>query len=439
MNRLRNLQIVVPTTASLFVAATCLLRKNGGSSNWASASSNDVNPADDDGGAEWSPNHVLATSMKKQQQQQQQQQQQPSPKLVFLGTGSSTGCPNPLCTMMFQQLDRSVRFNPEQEGLRKAIEPRCQVSKLAIQGNPHDNKNYRNNPSFLIQYPDEQGTMKHVIIDTGKTFREGALRWFPRLGISSIDAIVLTHHHMDAAAGLDDVRGFQRLSFPPPPPPQPQATARTSSAKNARPQYHRIPVPVHLSPFCYSDLQERFPWLLPKPKRDDTNDSVTMPNTINGRPIVQRDVASFQVHLFRDYQPFVVEGGLTITPLPVWHGDDLISHGFAFTVQHGTNSCHVVYLSDISRMIPETMDFIRNQLPPTDILVVDALLWHYENPVHYSFDQAMALQQQIKPRQTYLVGMNCDNFLPHDEMNAWLRSNDHPHVQMAHDGLVIEL
>ena len=154
----------------------------------------------------------------------------------------------------------------------------------------------------------------------------------------------------------EDFNAF--LSFPRPPPPQPQATARTSSA-----EMHSLSTTAFLfpftSPFCYSDLQERFPWLLPKPKRDDSNDSVTMPNTINGRPIVQRDVASFQVHVFRDYQPFVVEGALTITPLPVWHGDDLISHGFAFTVQHGTKSCREVYLSDI-HCIWKTLEFGRS-------------------------------------------------------------------------------
>ena len=100
----------------------------------------------------------------------------------------------------------------------------------------------------MIQYPDEQGATKHVIIDTGKTFREGALRWLPRLGISSIDAIVLTHHYMDAAAGIDDVRGFQRLPFL----SSTAAAATTGNSKdvirrNAQPQYHRIPVPVHLS------------------------------------------------------------------------------------------------------------------------------------------------------------------------------------------------
>ena len=55
----------------------------------------------------------------------------------------------------------------------------------------------------------------HVIMDVGKTFQEGALRWLPVHGIRSLDAIVLTRLHTDAAgAGSDDVRGFSRGCCP---------------------------------------------------------------------------------------------------------------------------------------------------------------------------------------------------------------------------------
>ncbi|CAN0515798.1 unnamed protein product, partial [Ectocarpus sp. 12 AP-2014] len=51
--------------------------------------------------------------------------------------------------------------------------------------------------------------VKHVQIDTGKTWREGAIRWFPRHGVRGLDGIVLTHDHADAMLGLDDVRSIQ--------------------------------------------------------------------------------------------------------------------------------------------------------------------------------------------------------------------------------------
>jgi phosphoribosyl 1,2-cyclic phosphodiesterase len=347
------------------------------------------------------------------------------PKLIFLGSGSSTGCPKPICTMVFEQDIEGL--TPEQKSFRSQLAPTCKVSNLAIQGDPKNNKDYRNNPSFLIHHYEENGkatnTAKNVIIDVGKTFREGALRWFPHHQIYSLDAIVLTHHHMDAAAGLDDVRGFQKV----------EGMDRLLRKDDISGRPKRISIPLYLSRFCYADLSERFPWLLPK------SNIPYLPTNTDSSVVVKRDVASFDVHCFDDLRPFDAIG-LDIIPLPILHGEDLISHGFAFSVR-GKNGkkTNVVYLSDISRMIPETMEFIQQKLPPTDILIVDALLWHKENPVHFSLDQAMELKDKIQPkRMTYLVGMNCDSFLPHDEMNKLLEET-FGSVRLAHDGLSIDL
>lgn len=91
----------------------------------------------------------------------------------------------------------------------------CQISYRALAGgDPKANRDYRNNPSLLIHHYDEHSNRyKNIIIDVGKKFRETALRWFPINGVESLDAIILTHHHMDAAAGLDDIRGFQVVQW----------------------------------------------------------------------------------------------------------------------------------------------------------------------------------------------------------------------------------
>jgi hypothetical protein len=130
-----------------------------------------------------------------------------------------------------------------------------------------------------------------------------------------------------------------------------------------------------------------------------------------------------------------------MTPLPVMHGEDFICNGYAFSVKgdkNGGDSVNVVYLSDISRMIPETEKFILEQLPPTDILVVDTLLHRKEHAVHFSLDQALALVKRLKASRTFLVGMNCDDFPEHDVANGLVRERDGS-VEFAHDGLVIEL
>lgn len=337
------------------------------------------------------------------------------PRLMFLGSGSSTGCPRPLCTMVYQSND---------EQARKVMEPYCQVSNAAIVGDPRQNPNYRNNPSILVA----PGNGKHVLIDAGKTFREGALRWFPILGVTSLDAVLLTHHHMDAAAGLDDIRGFQPWS----------GLFDDKSSSSSPPSYHHpspyraIPMPLYVSQFCLEDLQERFPWLLPKSSSSDKS-SDTEDDVQGSKIVIPRHVASFDVHVMKNFESFNV-AGLSVIPLPVMHGEDLVSLGFAFTV----GCIHVVYLSDISRILPETLNFIRYRLPQTDILVVDALHPSKRNPVHFSLEEAIELMRLIQPTQmTYLVGMNCDSFLSHDEMNQQLKKQ-YGNVQLARDGLVID-
>jgi len=271
----------------------------------------------------------------------------------------------------------------------------CSTSIRAIQGdNPRHNRDYRNNPSLLVQ----TGDGRNIVIDVGKTFREGALRWFPVHGVTSVDAIVLTHEHMDAAAGLDDVRGFQKY-----------ATGASGDLRFNREEHRRpraIPMPLYASRACLEDLAERFPWLLPKYKLNVDDEvkakSERTTNNINGAevvPIVQRHVASFDVHVIESFEPFVVEG-IEMTPLPVMHGEDLVSMGFAFSV----GALHVVYLSDISRMLPETLEYITTKLPqPTDVLVLDSLHPERKNPVHFSLEEAVELVKQIAPKRTYIV------------------------------------
>lgn len=362
------------------------------------------------------------------------------PKLVFLGTGSSTGCPIGVCTLTLNQTLQQLKGSPStstSSSTAKLATPQCHVSHLAAQGEPKFNKNYRNNPSFLIHhYHPDTDSYKNIIIDVGKTFREGAMRWFPEFDIQSLDSIILTHEHMDAAAGLDDIRGFQRY----------EALPKNHPVGVAVPPPRRIPVPIHLSRHCHDKLQGQFPFLFPKKLADKACSCGDPPieeipsPAAPSKPVVVRDVAGFVVNIFESYKPVRVEG-LDIIPLPVWHGDDLISYGFAFSVSTSTpgKSINVVYLSDISRMVPETMEFIQEKLPPTDILVVDSLLWRRKHPTHYSLEQAVELRNLLRPRiQTYLVGMSCDSYLPHDEMQAFLNTT-YGDVTMAHDGLAIAL
>ena len=134
--------------------------------------------------------------------------------LLFLGTGSSTGCPRPNCALLFNQNINSIPPTGDDDYLQQ-MKNNCRVSSMATRGDPRYNKDYRGNPSLMIIHQNndtlgESGKSegdsetekapkpsKTVVIDVGKTFTESALRWMPTLGLTSIDAIVLSHEHME--------------------------------------------------------------------------------------------------------------------------------------------------------------------------------------------------------------------------------------------------
>ena len=122
--------------------------------------------------------------------------------------------------------------------------------------------------------------------------------------------------------------------------------------------------------------------------------------------------------------------------MPVKHGEDMDCLGFMF----GTSDV-VVYLSDISRMLPDTMTRIvaAGAAAPSGrvaLLVLDALHPSREYFSHFTQEQALALAREIRAEKTLLIGMGSG--FDHDRDNARLASllvTEGLDVQLARDGL----
>ena len=165
------------------------------------------------------------------------------------------------------------------------------------------------------------------MIDVGKTFTENALRWMPLYGLTSLDAVVLTHEHMDAIAGLDDLRGFQGRP--------------TRNKISGLPE--QIPLSVYLSQTCLNELKKQFNYLFPK----DTSSAPGEMKSKDGTTTVRRFVSKLDFSVVNYFKPFVA-AGLRMVPLPVMHGEDLICNGYSFSLD-GSNGkkTNVVYVSDL--------------------------------------------------------------------------------------------
>lgn len=218
---------------------------------------------------------------------------------------------------------------------------------------------------------------------------------------------------------------------------------------------------LYLSQTCLEALRDQFFYLFPK-----SEDGSAGENALPDGTKVRRHVSKIDFCVVQSFKPFLA-AGLRMIPLPVMHGEDLICNGYAFSLNeskgkktnivyvsmngmqqnvfdrlwhtsHLNSLALVLQLSDISRMPQETEEYIMLQLPPIDVLVVDALTLDRSNPTHFNLQQALDVVRRLKPKRTYLVGMSCDSFLPHDEMNKELESLD-VQVEFAYDGLMLEM
>ena len=88
-------------------------------------------------------------------------------KILFLGTGTSTGIPQIACN--------------------------CEVCQSS------DSKDKRLRTSLLVTVEN-----KNILIDCGPDFRQQMLNY----NVRNLDAVLLTHHHYDHISGLDELRSF---------------------------------------------------------------------------------------------------------------------------------------------------------------------------------------------------------------------------------------
>jgi len=260
----------------------------------------------------------------------------------------------------------------------------------ALEGEPHENKNYRNNPSLLIHTPDN----KYVQIDAGKTFREAMIRWYPRFGVSSLDAVVLTHDHADAILGLDDIRGLQ---------------------------YPGAVTPVFLTEHTFQTVRNVFRYMTDPPKPPP-----------EGTPVVYRSIARLAWNIIEPWRTFQA-CDLEITPLPVMHGEDYVSLGFEFG-----KAQKIVYVSDVSRFPDLTEEHLRRF--PIDLLVIDCLFESRNHSTHFSLPQAVEFTKKLRPRNTLFVGMAGD--VDHEDVCRQLeqlKKTDGLSVALAYDGLCLHV
>ncbi len=193
--------------------------------------------------------------------------------------------------------------------------------------------------------------------------------------LDRLEAVLLTHGHADHILGFDDIRPF-----------------------NIR---QRAPMPVYGTAETFRVIRRTFSYVF-----DNKPTLSTIPSVL----------------LHEVKGPFELLG-IPFIPVPLLHGEMEVL-GFRFG--------RAAYLTDFSRLPDSSVPLLED----LDELIIDALR-DVPHPMHQTVEQALAILDKLKPRRAWFTHIAHD--LPHAATNQRLSKAGYPHVQLAYDGLQLEV
>ncbi len=228
------------------------------------------------------------------------------------------------------------------------------------------------------------------LIDTPPEMRQAAIE----LGITKVEAVVLTHCHMDHIAGFDDVRRFNTLNG------QKVACKPTDPGANGR-DWRIVGQSMRCfaAPETIAGMRQVFPYVSPAQNAHGLY-----------RPMINFEAVAGDFHI----------ADAKLTPLPVEHGPR--TNGYLIDC----DGARLAYISDCASIPESTLALMTD----VDVLVLDCLR-ERAHPTHLNRERALEYVEKVRPRRTYLIHM-C-----HEVMHADFEAALPAGVKLAYDGLKV--
>lgn len=232
---------------------------------------------------------------------------------------------------------------------------------------PKDSRNRRQRCAALVQTE-----TTNILIDAGPDIRNQLLP----LGLTRIDALLITHTHSDHIAGLDDLRVFY---YP-----------------------DKVELQVHASSIHGHEILTRFPYLFSK---DPSSPSYFIP------PMTMNEINPGDEMMIGDIK------------INVFHQDHGNSNslGFLFNDRFG-------YSTDVVGMSDDVLD----RLAGIDLWIVEALR-ETTHQAHSHFAQTFSWIDRVKPKRAVLTHLGLES--DYAEVAAICPDNTEPGI----DGMVFDL
>ena len=229
-------------------------------------------------------------------------------------------------------------------------------------------KNKRLRPSVLVS-----ANNFDILIDTAPDLRTQALKF----NVKNIDAVLYTHTHADHIFGIDDLRMFNYL-------------------KTGKDKF----IPIYGSETAVNFIKDKFDYIFKE--KSESSKPYLVPNVIK--------------------EPLEIKPGLKITPIPVFHGRNLI---------YGYRINDFAYITDVSSIPEQSFDLLKG----LKALMIDALRYK-PHPTHLSLEEAVIISGKINPAKTYFTHMGHN--IDYEEITGICRCGRDDSIP-SWDGLSFEL